>query len=104
MRSFSSLPPQTGGSANSSQRNSFSSASGVPVKPLSSPSTQQQPMLQSNMIIFGHDVDSVDVATRVAMVKLIPMILYHSVDFYLFRCAFSTHKMSLQISPSIRGH
>ncbi|KAG5681528.1 hypothetical protein PVAND_010952 [Polypedilum vanderplanki] len=58
------------GSANSSQRNSFSNASGVSGKPLSSPSTQQPPtMQQSNMIIFGHDVDSVDVATRVAMVR-----------------------------------
>ncbi|XP_070506182.1 MAP kinase-activating death domain protein isoform X4 [Chironomus tepperi] len=57
------------GSANSSQRNSFSSASGVSVKPLSSPSTQQPPIQQNNMIIFGHDVDSVDVATRVAMVR-----------------------------------
>jgi hypothetical protein len=57
------------GSANSSQRNSFSNASGVPAKPLSSPSAQQPPMQQANMIIFGHDVDSVDVATRVAMVS-----------------------------------
>lgn len=56
------------GSANSSQRNSFSNASGSPAKPLSSPSANQ-PMMQPNIIIFGHDVDSVDVATRVAMVR-----------------------------------
>ncbi|CRK91266.1 CLUMA_CG004945, isoform B [Clunio marinus] len=56
------------GSANSSQRNSFSNASGSPTKSLASPS-MNQPTLQSNMIIFGHDVDSVDVATRVAMVR-----------------------------------
>lgn len=55
------------GSANSSQRNSFSNASGAPAKPLSSPSAQHP--MQANMIIFGHDVDSVDIATRVAMVS-----------------------------------
>lgn len=38
------------------------------MKPLPSPSTNQ-PMMQPNIIIFGHDVDSVDVATRVAMVR-----------------------------------
>ncbi len=65
---FNSLSFQPG-SANSSQRNSFSNASGVPAKPLSSPSTHQ-PIQQSNMIIFGHDVDSVDIATRVAMVSM----------------------------------
>jgi hypothetical protein len=72
------LPTFQAGSANSSQRNSFSSASGTQVKPLSSPSTQQQPIQQPNMIIFGHDVDSVDVATRVAMVReiFLRLIIY----------------------------
>lgn len=60
--------PTAPNSANSSQRNSFSNASGSPSKPVGSPSTHH-PSPQPNMIIFGHDVDSVDVATRVAMVR-----------------------------------
>lgn len=62
-------------SANSSQRNSFSNASGGQGKPLPSPSSNQPSIQQPNIIIFGHDVDSVDVATRVAMVRRLKSIL-----------------------------
>lgn len=61
-----SIPYQPG-SGHSSQRNSFSNASGVSSKALSP--TNQPTLQQPNIIIFGHDVDSVDVATRVAMVR-----------------------------------
>jgi hypothetical protein len=90
------------GSANSSQRNSFSSASGQ-AKPLPSPSSNQ-PAVQPNIIIFGHDVDSVDIATRVAMVrayvrkKLFGLIVSKS----HFRCDFLTRKTCWPIFPSTR--
>jgi hypothetical protein len=83
------------GSANSSQRNSFSSGSGGSVKPLSSPSTQQAPILQNNMIIFGHDVDSVDVATRVAMVSKLCAVCYVNIisGFMFLSSIFAKYKM-----------
>ncbi|XP_062537080.1 MAP kinase-activating death domain protein isoform X2 [Armigeres subalbatus] len=64
------IPPQTfpqplqvPGSASNSQRSSFSGAAGTPRQP--SPVGPPQP----NPFLYGTDVDSVDVATRVAMVR-----------------------------------
>ncbi|EAT47423.1 AAEL001442-PA [Aedes aegypti] len=56
-------PLQVPGSASNSQRSSFSGAAGTPRQP--SPVGPPQP----NPFLYGTDVDSVDVATRVAMVR-----------------------------------
>ncbi|XP_058815433.1 MAP kinase-activating death domain protein isoform X2 [Topomyia yanbarensis] len=56
-------PLQVPGSTSNSQRSSFSGASGTPRQP--SPVGQTPP----NPFLYGTDVDSVDVATRVAMVR-----------------------------------
>lgn len=53
-------------SANNSQRNSFSNPSGVSIPKQPSP---MNPPQQQNIFIYGQDSDSVDVATRVAMVR-----------------------------------
>ncbi|XP_058443938.1 MAP kinase-activating death domain protein isoform X2 [Malaya genurostris] len=58
-----SQPLQVPGSASNSQRSSFSGAAGTPRQP--SPVGQPPP----NPFLYGTDVDSVDVATRVAMVR-----------------------------------
>ncbi|XP_055525984.1 MAP kinase-activating death domain protein isoform X3 [Wyeomyia smithii] len=56
-------PLQVPGSGSNSQRSSFSGAAGTPRQP--SPVGQPPP----NPFLYGTDVDSVDVATRVAMVR-----------------------------------